>query len=77
VFCYLFSAYLLSWHNRDRFTFMFGMHVREEKGIGIFVGKQIRKKERKLERKKGRKKERPSGRCKHRCEDNNKKDLKG
>jgi len=48
---------------------MFGMHVREEKGIEIFVGKRGRKKERK--------KERPPGRCKHRWEDNSKKDLKG
>jgi hypothetical protein len=32
---------------------MFGMHVREENGIEIFVGKQEGKKERKKERKKG------------------------
>jgi hypothetical protein len=44
---------------------MFGMHVREEKGIQIFIGKQERKKEK------------PPGRCKHRWEDNSKKDLKG
>jgi len=54
------------------------MHVREKKGIEIFVGRRKeRKKERKEERKKERKKEKPPGRCKHRWEDNSKMDLKG